>query len=99
MLKLPRTTLVPTLTLVTCYPFDALLPGGPLRYGRGPKRLKGRSASPGDSARYPPPAPVGPTFGPGPLKIGTVSASPPCLAGQIAVVHGMLLPVRYCLPW
>ncbi|HSV18804.1 MAG TPA: class GN sortase [Casimicrobiaceae bacterium] len=31
-LKLPRTTLVPTLTLVTCYPFDALLPGGPLRY-------------------------------------------------------------------
>jgi sortase A len=32
MLKLPRTTIVPTLTLVTCYPFDALLPGGPLRY-------------------------------------------------------------------
>jgi len=31
-LRLPRTTLVPTLTLVTCYPFDALLPGGPLRY-------------------------------------------------------------------
>ena len=31
-LKLPRTTLVPTLTLVTCYPFDALVPGGPLRY-------------------------------------------------------------------
>lgn len=31
-LKLPRTTLVPTLTLVTCYPFDALIPGGPLRY-------------------------------------------------------------------
>ena len=31
-LKLPRTTLVPTLTLVTCYPFDALLPGGLLRY-------------------------------------------------------------------
>jgi len=31
-LKLPRTTIVPTLTLVTCYPFDALLPGGPLRY-------------------------------------------------------------------
>jgi sortase A len=31
-LHLPRTTLVPTLTLVTCYPFDALVPGGPLRY-------------------------------------------------------------------
>jgi sortase A len=31
-LMLPRTTLVPTLTLVTCYPFDALVPGGPLRY-------------------------------------------------------------------
>jgi sortase A len=31
-LALPRTTLVPTLTLVTCYPFDALVPGGPLRY-------------------------------------------------------------------
>jgi sortase A len=31
-LKLPRDALVPTLTLVTCYPFDALNPGGPLRY-------------------------------------------------------------------
>ncbi len=31
-LHLPRDTDVPTLTLVTCYPFDALHPGGPLRY-------------------------------------------------------------------
>jgi sortase A len=31
-LRLPRDTAVPTLTLVTCYPFDALDPGGPLRY-------------------------------------------------------------------
>jgi sortase A len=31
-LQLPRDTAVPTLTLVTCYPFDALNPGGPLRY-------------------------------------------------------------------
>jgi sortase A len=31
-LELPRDTTVPTLTLVTCYPFDALNPGGPLRY-------------------------------------------------------------------
>ena len=31
-LRLPRDTVVPTLTLVTCYPFDALDPGGPLRY-------------------------------------------------------------------
>ncbi len=31
-LKLPRDTQVPTLTLVTCWPFDALNPGGPLRY-------------------------------------------------------------------
>ncbi|MFO1315856.1 MAG: class GN sortase [Burkholderiales bacterium] len=31
-LRLPRDTRVPTLTLVTCYPFDALNPGGPLRY-------------------------------------------------------------------
>ena len=31
-LALPRTTGVPTLTLVTCYPFDALVPGGPGRY-------------------------------------------------------------------
>ena len=31
-LRLPRDTPVPTLTLVTCYPFDALNPGGPLRY-------------------------------------------------------------------
>jgi sortase A len=31
-LRLPRDTSVPTLTLVTCYPFDALAPGGPLRY-------------------------------------------------------------------
>jgi sortase A len=30
-LRLPRKARVPTLTLVTCYPFDALLPGGPLR--------------------------------------------------------------------
>jgi len=31
-LRLPRDTDVPTLTLVTCYPFDVLNPGGPLRY-------------------------------------------------------------------
>jgi sortase A len=31
-LRLPRNPAVPTLTLVTCYPFDALVPGGPLRY-------------------------------------------------------------------
>src|SRR5436305_732710 len=31
-LVLPRDTERPTLTLVTCYPFDALVPGGPLRY-------------------------------------------------------------------
>ena len=31
-LHLPRDTPVPTLTLVTCYPFDALAPGGSLRY-------------------------------------------------------------------
>ena len=31
-LRLPRYTAVPTLTLVTCYPFDAIVPGGPLRY-------------------------------------------------------------------
>ena len=31
-LRIPRDTAVPTLTLVTCWPFDALVPGGPLRY-------------------------------------------------------------------
>jgi len=31
-LNLARDTAVPTLTLVTCYPFDAINPGGPLRY-------------------------------------------------------------------
>ena len=31
-LAIPRDTLARTLTLVTCYPFDALVPGGPLRY-------------------------------------------------------------------
>ncbi len=31
-LRIPRDTAVPTLTLVTCYPFDAAVPGGPLRY-------------------------------------------------------------------
>ncbi|MEO6565472.1 MAG: class GN sortase [Casimicrobiaceae bacterium] len=31
-LKLPRDVARPTLTLVTCFPFDALDPGGPLRY-------------------------------------------------------------------
>jgi sortase A len=25
-------TTEPTLTLITCYPFDAIAPGGPLRY-------------------------------------------------------------------
>ena len=31
-LNIPRDTSVPTLTLVTCFPFDAINPGGPLRY-------------------------------------------------------------------
>jgi sortase A len=31
-LRLPRLPSEPTLTLVTCYPFDAVNPGGPLRY-------------------------------------------------------------------
>ncbi len=31
-LRIPRDTTVPALTLVTCYPFDAINPGGPLRY-------------------------------------------------------------------
>jgi sortase A len=31
-LHLPRDPSVPTITLVTCYPFDTLNPGGPLRY-------------------------------------------------------------------
>jgi sortase A len=31
-LHIPRDTPVPTLTLVTCYPFDAINPGGPMRY-------------------------------------------------------------------
>jgi len=31
-LALPRDGDYPTLTLITCYPFDALVPGGPLRY-------------------------------------------------------------------
>jgi len=31
-LNIPRDALQPTLTLVTCFPFDAINPGGPLRY-------------------------------------------------------------------
>lgn len=31
-LNIPRDTPQPTLTLVTCYPFDAINPGGPMRY-------------------------------------------------------------------
>lgn len=31
-LAIPRDADVPTLTLVTCWPFDAIAPGGPLRY-------------------------------------------------------------------
>jgi sortase A len=31
-LEIPRDTPTPMLTLVTCYPFDAVNPGGPLRY-------------------------------------------------------------------
>jgi sortase A len=32
VLNIPRDTFQPTLTLVTCFPFDAIVPGGPLRY-------------------------------------------------------------------
>ena len=31
-LNIPRDTQGPTLTLVTCFPFDAIVPGGPMRY-------------------------------------------------------------------
>ena len=31
-MRLPRLPVEPTLTLVTCWPFDAVEPGGPLRY-------------------------------------------------------------------
>ena len=31
-LVLPRHPATPTLTLITCYPFDAVKPGTPLRY-------------------------------------------------------------------
>jgi sortase A len=31
-LEISAEALVPTLTLVTCFPFDAVNPGGPLRY-------------------------------------------------------------------
>jgi sortase A len=54
------------LTLVTCYPFDALVPGGPLRYvvratalsaGRAPRAGRGAPPDPGDrSASGPAPA-------------------------------------------
>ena len=30
--RLPMATPIPRLTLVTCWPFDALVPGGPMRY-------------------------------------------------------------------
>jgi sortase A len=30
----------PTLTLITCYPFDAIAPGGPLRYVVRARALK-----------------------------------------------------------
>lgn len=36
-------TNVPVLTLVTCYPFDALVPGGPLRYLVTAEGLRGPS--------------------------------------------------------
>ncbi|CAG0955051.1 sortase A [Burkholderiales bacterium] len=45
-LAIPRDTDLPTLTLVTCWPFGAIAPGGPLRYvvvaeadGGSPQRL------------------------------------------------------------
>ena len=31
-LDIPREVDAPTLTLVTCWPFDAVVPGGPMRY-------------------------------------------------------------------
>jgi sortase A len=46
------------LTLVTCYPFDALAPGGPLRYVvRAAARPVARAASPAGSTRAQRPAP------------------------------------------
>lgn len=43
-----RPTSEPTLTLVTCYPFDAVAPGGPLRFVvRAVAASEGRSSPPG----------------------------------------------------
>jgi sortase A len=46
-LALARDVDAPTLTLVTCYPFDAIRAGGPLRYvvtARAAKRLPATTA-------------------------------------------------------
>jgi len=43
--RLSLDDVVPTLTLLTCYPFDAVVPGGPLRYAAVAERVEGISAN------------------------------------------------------
>jgi sortase A len=45
----------PRLTLVTCYPFDALVPGGPLRYAVQAAAIPAEPVAPGTSAARPAP--------------------------------------------
>ena len=85
-LALPRDTERPTLTLITCYPFDALLPGGPLRYvvtaeaERGPSAIEAYCDLVG-------------TVGDSAFMVG----STPCVWTSLESRDGRLLPVRYSL--
>ena len=46
----------PVLTLITCYPFDAIVPGGPLRFvvRAEPVAVTGACGPPADGASAPP---------------------------------------------
>ena len=86
MLRVPRDTALPTLTLVTCYPFDALVPGGPLRYV---VTAEAEDDLPGIRAQG---ALIGPVGG----NVFIVSISAPLtVRTREASRDGRLLPVRY----
>src|SRR5438309_8600233 len=88
-LAMPRDTEYPTLTLVTCYPFDALVPGGPLRYV-----VTAEAESRGIARRQ---GPVLTPPGGGNAFIVSTTSAPLTVRTRAESREGRLLPVRYSL--
>ncbi|HEY3180469.1 MAG TPA: class GN sortase [Casimicrobiaceae bacterium] len=85
-LTITRDTERPTLTLVTCYPFDELVPGGPLRYvvtaeAEAPASIDAQG-----------PERIGPVDGN--VLVASISA-PLTVRTRPGSREGRLLPVRY----